>query len=444
MNAAATAHTLVRVTVLSEDRRLDVGIPGGIPLVEVIPGFARSLGVLDPTLVHGGFSLKRADGTTLDSSLSATAQSVHDGDVLTLVRGVLLTEPRVYDDITEAVLDATQEQHREWTARDSSRTAIAISLTFLALCAILLLSTGRGSLVGALVAGGGALVLLAASAVLSRVGQPEGGNALGLSAAVFAAIGSFLAVTTESAWGWPIAAAGLAAAITGALALALSPKVPQIHLIPVAWGLVAGIAGTFAGLFPASAVPIYAITVATAGALSNLLPWLAFSSTRIKAISPMNDQDVFAAPTPIDAEDVKRRAATGARVLTSLRIAIGLAILLAAPIVASANLAGAALVALAFLGMMFQSRQAYARLAVLVVMLVGAVGLAATSLAFAAARPDLRPVLLGILLVVTAVLVALTLLTPRARLRLARLADACEIIILAAVLPLGVLATGWV
>jgi len=53
-------------------------------------------------------------------------------------------------------------------------------------------------------------------------------------------------------------------------------------------------------------------------------------------------------------------------------------------------------------------------------------------------------VLLAVLLAVTATVVTLTLLSPRARLRLARVADAVEIGVLAALLPLAVFAAGWV
>ena len=102
----------------------------------------------------------------------------------------------------------------------------------------------------------------------------------------------------------------------------------------------------------------------------------------------------------------------------------------------------ALLCALAFAGMMFQSRQAYARVGVLVVMVLGAVGLTATGLVVSATQPDLRAVLLTILLIATALLVGLTLLSPRARLRLARLADTLEVLILALLLPLGVITAG--
>lgn len=57
--SGTVAGTVLRISVVSDDRRLDVGVPSQVPLVEIIPGFARSLGVLDPTLTHGGYALQR-------------------------------------------------------------------------------------------------------------------------------------------------------------------------------------------------------------------------------------------------------------------------------------------------------------------------------------------------------------------------------------------------
>jgi len=127
-----------------------------------------------------------------------------------------------------------------------------------------------------------------------------------------------------------------------------------------------------------------------------------------------------------------------------MRIALGLASLLATPLVAASGATGAILCTLAFAGMMFQSRQAYARIGVLVVMVLGAAGLAVTGLSVSAANPDLRALLLTLLLATTAILVTLTLLSPKARLRLARLADSVELFILALLLPLGVATAGLV
>jgi type VII secretion integral membrane protein EccD len=438
----ATAGTLVRVSIVSEDRRLDIGVPAQLPVVELLPGFARSLGVLDPTLAHGGYSLHRADGFILDPSRGFSAQGVQDGELLTLVRGELLAEPRIYDDVVEAVIDATSEQHGAWTPRDNARTALAVSLAFLALCAVLLLSAGPSLGVGAIVAGGGAVILIATAAVLTRVGQPEAGHALGLAAALFGGIAGYLLVPSATIWSWPLAAAGLGLLVVGGLGLALTQQKPEVHLIPVVFGGVIGITSTVAALIaPGSAAP-YAIMIAVAATLSNGLPWLALSSTRIRVISPQSDIEVFAVPAPIDAVDVKRRAASGQRVLVSLRVALGLTVLLATPLVASAGAAGAALCALAFVGMMFQSRQTYARVGVLVLMTLGAVGLAATGLTVSATQPSLRPILLVVLLVVTALLVTLTMLSPRARLRLTTLSDTVEVLALALLLPLSVITLG--
>jgi len=441
--SVAAAGMLVRVSIISEDRRLDVGVPAQVPLIELIPGFARSLGVLDPTLAHGGYALHRADGRTLDPGRSSLAQSVHDGELLTLVRGGLIAEPRIYDDVVEAVIDATSDQHQAWTPKDNARTALAINLTFLGLCAVLLVSVGPNLGIGAIIASGGAIVLIVTAAVLTRVGQPDAGHALGLAAALFGGIAGYLIVPTQTLWGWPLAAAGLGTLIIGGLGLAFTQQKPEIHLVPVVLGAAIGITSTAAALIAPGGHAPYAVMIAVTATLSNGLPWLALSSTRIRVISPQSDLDVFAAPPPINADDVKRRAATGQRVLVALRVALGLAVLIATPLVAGSGPAGAALCALGFVGMMFQSRQTYARIGVLVLMVIGAVGLAATGLTVSAAQHSLRPVLLVLLLVVTAMLVGLTLLSPKARLRLARVGDTVEVLALALLLPLGALSIGF-
>lgn len=441
--SSAVAGAVLRVSVVSDDRRLDVSVPSQVPLVEIIPGFARSLGVLDPTLTHGGYALQRADGTPLDPARGAAAQGVHDGELLTLVRGGLVAEPRVYDDVVEAVIDATAEQHGAWTPQDSSRTALFISMTFLALCALLLLAIPSSSLLPAVVAGSGAVVLSVAAAVLMRLRQPEAAHALGLAAAAYGGLAGYLAVPAQVIWGWPLAALGLGLVIVGGASLAVTQDKPEIHLVPIALGAAIGITATSVAVFGDMVGP-YAIMLATTALLANGIPWLALSSTRIRVISPQSDADMFTVPDPIDADEVKRRAAAGTRTLIALRAALGLAALIATPLIAATGVFGALLCVLAFVGMMFQSRQVHARLGVLVLMAIGAIGLAVTGITVVLALPDLRTWMLVLLIVATVLLVGLTLLTPRARLRLARVADTVEVIALALLLPLGVITAGLV
>ena len=440
----SASRALLRISVESEGRRLDIGVPAQLPLVELMPGFARSLGVLDPTMAHAGYALQRPDGTVLDPARGAGEQNVQEGELLTLARGGLLVQPRVYDDIVEAVLDATTEQHRPWTAKDNARTALAASLTLLATCAVLLLTAGPALGVGAFVAAGGAIVLLAVTAVVARLGQPEAGAGLALAASAFGAVAGYLAAPVgEALWGWPLAAAGLGAVMIGGAALALTPREREFQFVPVAAGAAVGITALLAALFPDGRLAAYAIMVAVVATVGNALPWFALSSTRIRVISPQSDAEVFAPPVPIDADDVKRRAAAGQRIMLSLRVAMGLAVLTATPLVAAGNAAGAALCALAFLGMMFPSRQSFARGNVLALMAIGTAGLALTGITVSLQQPALRLVLLLVLAAATAILVTITLLAPKARQRLARLADTTEVVILAILLPLGVIAAGW-
>jgi len=436
-------RALLRVTVQSEGRRLDVGVPAQLPLIELMPGFARSLGVLDHTMTHAGYALQRADGTRLDPGRSAAEQNVVDGELLTLARGVLLAEPRVYDDIVEAVLDATADQHRPWTPKDNARTALAASLSLLGLCAVLLLAGTRGLGAGALIAAGGSVLLLVTATVIARLGQHEAGQGLGLAAAAFGALTGYLFVPAgQTLWGWPLATAGLGALLIGSLALALGREGREVHLVPVALGAAIGATGALAALLPEHGVAVLTLMLAVVITLGNSLPWLALSSTRIRVISPQSDLEVFDTPQPIDSDDVRRRAAAGHRTLIALRIALGLAALAVTPLVAAQNPAGALLCGLGFLGMMFPARQSFARAEVIAVMGLGTAGIAATGITASLALPGIRLPLLVLLISAAVIVVTITLLDPRARLRLARLADGAEVAILAVLLPLGVIAAG--
>lgn len=440
-DTSPATSSVIRVSVASEGRRLDVGVPSQVPIVELLPGFARTLGVLDPSLAHGGYALQRADGSRLDPALTCGAQGVQDGDLLTLARGIELAQPRVYDDIVEAVIDATTAQHRPWTAQDNARTALAIGLGLVALSALALALIGPGAPLAWIVAVGGAVVLAATGVVVGRLGQREASAGLGLGAALIGAVGAWLAVAGmpglgEQPWGWPLAAAGLAAAILGAAGLAAAvPREP--HLVPVLAGVAIAIPAALVGALGADTVAAFALQAAIAGSLVGLIPWLALSSTRLKAVSPQSDQEILAAPEPVDASDVAARVAAGARVAVAVRVGLAVSILVATPLVAASGPWGALLAALAFAGMLFPARQTYSRVGVLAVMAAGAVGLFATGVVIALQQPELHLALLIVLLATTAVLVTLTMLDRRVRVALSGVADAADVIVIALLLPLG-------
>lgn len=436
------SRSLLRISVQSEGRRLDVGVPAQLPLIEVMPGFARSLGVLDPTMTHVGYGLQRSSGELLDPSRSAGEQGVQDGELLTLARGQFLTETRLYDDIVEAVIDATKDQHRPWTPADNTRTALGVALSLIAICLMLLVMAGPG-LFGTLIAGGATLVLLTASSVLTRLGLSEPGLGLGFAATASGAAAGYLAVPAGGAlWGWPVAAAALGALVIAGAWLALAPFRPEVQVIPVVVGLALGVAAGVSALHEPSTYAAYAITLAAVASAGAALPWLALTTQRLKVISPQSESEIFAPPPPLDTPAVRARALNSHRTLTALRFAIGLTLLILTPVVASGTPLGGLLAALAFLGFMFPARQSYSRTAVLLLMVVGTAGLALSGVVVAISQPAVRGTLLGILATAAVLVVALTLITPKARLRLSTLSDTVELCLTASLLPLSVIAAG--
>ena len=77
--APPSASGLVRVTVASGTRRVDLVLPGAVPVAELVPELARSVGLLDATTVYGGYRLVTADGRELATDAGLMIQGVEDG-----------------------------------------------------------------------------------------------------------------------------------------------------------------------------------------------------------------------------------------------------------------------------------------------------------------------------------------------------------------------------
>lgn len=432
---------IVRLSVVHAERRIDLAVPGALPLVEVLPGVARSLGVLDPTLLHGGFRLDRSDGAMLDPRRSARAQGIRPGEVLTLVRGHHTGVTPKYDDVVHAVIDATSAHHQPWRAEDAARTATTVSLTLVGLCAILLLSRGGTETLSAILAGTGALVLLALAAVLSRIHRHGSGIAFALAASMFGALTGYLLAPAEPVWAAPAALAAAGAVVIGGIAMAVTKRPIEFLAIPVAGGITIAIP---AGLAAAGLDPVgtYAITAAACALLAGALPWLTLSTTRIAVVAPMTEMEMFDPPPPVDPERITARVAAGQRLLVALQIAFAATILAAVPVVVPAGTAGTFLMLFAGIVLFFQARKSAVRASVLALVAGGTVVLALTGLSVIAAHPQHLTIVLIVLLAAAGGVTGLSLLSDTVRMRLTAVADTVEVIILTALLPLGVIAAG--
>ena len=114
MSQAPVASGLVRVTVASGTRRVDLVLPGAVPVAELVPELARSVGLLDPSTVYGGYRLVTAEGRELATDAGLMIQGVEDGGLLTVAAGVDDAPPRVYDDVVEAMTDVVEHDLKPW------------------------------------------------------------------------------------------------------------------------------------------------------------------------------------------------------------------------------------------------------------------------------------------------------------------------------------------
>ncbi|MGA8256346.1 MAG: EsaB/YukD family protein, partial [Nocardioides sp.] len=133
---------LVRVTVSSGTRRVDLVLPGAVPVAELVPELARSVGLLDAATVYGGYRLVTSDGRPLAHDSGLTLQGVDDGAVITVTAGVDEPAPMIYDDVVEAMTDVVEHDLKPWEASSGRTTALGAAVLLLALGAAALLVQG--------------------------------------------------------------------------------------------------------------------------------------------------------------------------------------------------------------------------------------------------------------------------------------------------------------
>lgn len=441
----APVGTLLRISVTAGDRRIDLGAPGNVAVVEIVPGLARALGVLDAASVYGGYRLVTADGSTLDPARSLIASGVEDGAILTLECGADQPEPRVYDDVVEAVADAVESRFRAWTPHDSALGAAWGAAAIVAATALLLLGADRSSSLPPVVAAMGMVLAVVAGAVVARTGRDSSaGRVLVLAGGLPAAVAGLTAGTSAPSWGWPAAGAGAGLVVAGVLALVALPDDRETAIAPVGLGLALGVVGATVELAESQPAHVLAVVVAVVLTASIGVPWLALASTPLRVVSPRSDAEILLDPVPIDPDRVRRQLDSGYRIQLSLRVAVGLLALLATPTLVGSGTLGTVLLVVGWVGLLLATRQSYARADVLVVVCLGIAGLALTLVVAALAHPSWRTPLVCAAGAAAAALVALGLVAPRRRVALARAGDTVEMTCLAVLLPLGVAAAGLV
>ncbi len=439
--APTSASGLVKVTATSGTRRVDLVLPAAVPVAELLPELARSVGLLDGATVYGGYRLVTQEGRELAADASLTMQGVEDGVVLTVAAGVDDPAPRVYDDVVEAMTDIVERDLKPWEPTSGRRTSLVAAALLLGLGAIALLIQD-----GTLAAAAAALVavaLVTGGIVLSRAqGEPEAAVAVAWMGCTYAAVAGVMLAPDGQLFGMPVAAAGGGALLAGLVSLVGLGEGRTLVIPPVvvgaiflATGLVMEAAAFDAGVVLTTALVLMVI-------VGSVFPWLALGATGTSVDQLFTVTDITADPDEVDAHEVGADARIAHEILVAVSATVGLLLVLIAPLAVDLGLFGMLVAVMCSLVVMLRTRQYRVGSEVLVGLVSGIVGLASVAISVLWLHPEWRPAAAVALAAAGAVLLALTLLPSTPSVRRGRLGDVAETVALVSLPPLLILATG--
>ncbi|WP_436501624.1 type VII secretion integral membrane protein EccD [Actinokineospora sp. HUAS TT18] len=220
---------LVRVTVATPQRRVDMALPEHAAVAEILPGLLAHAGdhLADD---GGGWLLRRTDGSAFDLDRTLGAHRVRDGEILHLVpRGTDWPELE-YDDLVDAIATGSSRRGRVWGPRHTRLAGLAAGAAAVMLGLVAVLRAGPDWFGPATWALGAAAVLLCAGVVLARAIGDAGAGAVAAACALpfaFAGGGLLLADEADSLSAGHLVLAGAAltlAALVGYLGVIAWPE----------------------------------------------------------------------------------------------------------------------------------------------------------------------------------------------------------------------------
>jgi type VII secretion integral membrane protein EccD len=436
------AATQVLVTVTSATRRVDLALPGAIPVAELLPELARSVGLLDGRALHGGYRLVTHDGRTLTTGLGLTVQGVEDGAFISVTAGAQEGLPRVYDDIVEVMADVVARDSESRTDPPRPPAVLGSALVLLLTGAAALL-TQRGSLVAAGAAVAVALSLLLAAVTCSRLREESVAPVpAALAGCGYAAVAGLVLAAPTSTPGTSLAAAGGGLLVAGVLA-ALGLAAGRAFLMSPA---LVGVVLVSSGLVSRATTldPAVVLTVALAGAVlaGSAFPGLALAATGTGVPPLFTPADLTRDAAAIDPARVSDDALLARQLMVAMSASVGILLVVVAPEAVSLGLAGTLVAVLAGVVAALRTRQGHSSADAWVGLASGLLGLASTMASVLWMHPDWRlPAALTLVPAGVVLMVAGLVQTSGPR-RSQRVGDVVESVALLAIVPVLVVATG--
>ncbi|MEV4133770.1 type VII secretion integral membrane protein EccD [Dactylosporangium sp. NPDC049742] len=242
--------SLVRVTIATPQRRIDIALPEHAAVAEILPGLLARAGdgLADDAVSTGGWLLRRADGTTFNPDRTLASHRVLDGEVLHLTERRVEWPELEYDDLVYAIATGSGRTGGAWGPRHTRRAGLAAGVVAVLLGLVAVVRAGPPWTAPALWALGAALVLLIAAVVLARAAGDAGvGAVLAAVALPFAFAGGGLLLAGDR----PVTGLSAGHLIVAGAVLLLAALVGQagVTAAPEVWATaaVAGLLGVIGG-----------------------------------------------------------------------------------------------------------------------------------------------------------------------------------------------------
>jgi type VII secretion integral membrane protein EccD len=382
---------LARVTIAAPKRRIDVALPEGVPVSELLPHLLRHAGegAADDGERHGGWVLRRTTGVLVEPGRNLVLQGIRDGEVLYLVPRRAEWPELAYDDVVEVIARGARRNGRSWGGAATRRCALAVTCTLLGLGVVDVMVSGPPWLWPGIVGLAFALVLAAVGAVLSRaMSDAVAGAVVAACGLPYAAVGGFLVMgpahTGLSGFGAPhVLLASTALLLVGVICYGGVAALGRLFVAAIAIGLLGVLGGL---LYCASITPAGAAAVVLTVAIGLLpgYPLLSAILGRLPVPALPQRPEEMLEDRPVPSRSEVFAAVTRAyEILTGLLLGVAVAsaccvaLLLASGLVWGAVLSTVAAVALLLRARLFPTPQQRVPLIVSGAVALGALLLAA-------------------------------------------------------------------
>ena len=448
---------LCLVTIVAPHTRMDVALPGHVPLSELQSDLLQHAAdgpqgedLLEDGGANGGWVLSRLGKAPMDPDLTPIQHGILDGEELYFTPAAQAAPEAVFDDVIDALATATNERVGRWQQATSRVFGTVLGSAALLGGAAAILFTGTGEAVWTALAIG-ALLLCGALILARALGRSGSATVLGLLALAYGLVGGLLLLGELP----HLADVNAPRAMTAGAVVTVFAVVAGIVVIPYApvfhCGAICGVAltaaaamSTFLDASPAEA----AAAIATAlVALVPAMPMLAFRISRLPMPTvPRSPQQLRADGEKVDSELALVRSERADQHLTGMLTAVAIIAAAAELALAMARTLPATLLAVLFTLLVLMRARVFLTIRQrLPFLLAGVVGM--TALAVAAWTAGYEPqqrmyLLLGstAFLAVVALSYTLGVVGKQISPIWGRIVDIAELLLVVAVIPL----TAWV